>query len=109
MFATDRPPASSPTVNAVLCLVFCLCVLPVPARALDRTQLAVIVNTLDPLSVRIGEYYAARRRISFQNFIKVSFPPHGTALTRDQFDALKAQVDRQTLPNVQAFALTWAA
>ena len=44
--------------------------LPLPARALDRTQLAVIVNTFDPLSVRIGDYYAARQRISFQNVIK---------------------------------------
>src|SRR5437867_8773425 len=100
MFATDRPPASSPTVNAVLCLVFCLCVLPLPARALDRTQLAVIVNTLDPLSVRIGDYYAAQRRISFQNFIKVSFPPGKTTLTRDEFEAIKTRVDGQTLPNV---------
>jgi uncharacterized protein (TIGR03790 family) len=91
-------------------LALCLAVvLPLPARALDRTQLAVIVNTLDPLSVRIGDYYAARRKISFQNFIRVSFPPLRTVLTRDEFDAIKAQVDRQTLPNVQAYALTWAA
>ena len=110
MFDTAQPSMGNPMVYAILCLALCfIVVLPVPARALDRTQLAVIVNTLDPLSVRISEYYAARRRISFQNFIKVSFRPHGTALTRDEFDALKARVDRQTLPNVQAFALTWAA
>jgi len=95
---------------ALLSLALCLSViLPLPAHALDRTQLAVIVNTRDPLSVRIGEYYAARRRISFQNFIKVSFPPGKTALTRDEFDAIKTAVDAQTLPNVQAYALTWAA
>ena len=97
-------------VYAILSLALCLAVvLPLPARALDRTQLAVIVNTLDPLSVRVGDYYAARRRISFQNFIRVSFPPHKTALTREEFDMIKAQVDRQTLPDVQAYALTWAA
>ena len=49
--------------------------LPLVAHALDRTQLAVVVNTLDPLSVQIGDYYAAKRRISFQNLIKVSFAP----------------------------------
>jgi uncharacterized protein (TIGR03790 family) len=59
--------------------------------------------------VRIGDYYAARRRISFQNFIRISFPPRKTGLTREEFDAIKADVDRQTLPDVQAYALTWAA
>jgi uncharacterized protein (TIGR03790 family) len=80
-----------------------------PARALDRTQLAVIVNTRDPLSVEIGEYYAKRRRIPFQNLIKVSFPPGRTGLYESEFEAIKAEVDRQAGPNVQAYALTWAA
>ena len=83
--------------------------LPPPARALDHTQLAVIINTWDPLSVRIGEYYVARRRILFQNVIKVSFPPGTTTLTSKEFGALKAWVDEQALAGVQAFALTWAA
>jgi uncharacterized protein (TIGR03790 family) len=80
-----------------------------PARALDHRQLAVIVNTADPLSVEIGEYYAKRRRITFQNFIKVSFPPGQAALSREEFESIKAQADAQVLPHVQAFALTWAA
>ena len=96
--------------RAFLCFAFCFAIVPpLPAWALDRTQLAIIVNTLDPLSVRIGDYYAARRRISFQNFIKVSFPPRKTVLTREEFEAIKTQVDAQTLPTVQAYALTWAA
>jgi len=80
-----------------------------PAHALDRTQLAVIVNTRDPLSVQIGDYYAKRRRIPFQNLIKVSFPPGRTGLLEAEFGAVKAEVDRQVQPNVQAYALTWAA
>lgn len=96
--------------RAILCLAFWLAaLLPWPARALDRTELAVIVNTLDPLSVQIGEYYARQRQISFQNIIKVSFAPGGTMLTREEFDVIKAQIDKQTLPYVQAYALTWAA
>ena len=96
--------------RAILCLVFCIgAALPWPARALDRTQLAVIVNTRDPLSVEIGEYYAKRRRISFQNIIKVGFPPGRTTLTSKEFGAIKAWVDEQTMPRVQAYALTWAA
>ncbi len=96
--------------RAILCLAFCLgALLPWPARALDRAHLAVIVNTLDPLSVRIGDYYARQRQISFQNVIKVSFAPGGTMLTREEFEAIKAQIDRQTLPHIEAYALTWAA
>ena len=93
-------------ILGALCLA---ALLPSPARALDRTQLAVIINTLDPLSVRIGEYYARQRQISFQNVIRVSFPPGGTMLTREEFEPLKAQIDKQTMPEVQAYALTWAA
>ncbi len=94
-------------------MIFCLAlwagVLPSqPAYALDRTQLAIIVNTLDPLSVRIGNYYAKRRRILFQNLIKVSFPPGAAAMTEQEFAVIKAQVDGQTSSSVQAYALTWA-
>jgi uncharacterized protein (TIGR03790 family) len=95
---------------SILCLaILAGALLPLPAWTLDHTQLAVVVNTLDPLSVRIGNYYAAQRRIMFQNFIKISFPPGKTVLTRDEFDAIREQVNQQTMPSVQAYALTWAA
>ncbi len=94
---------------AGIALVVMSSVLMPAARALDHTHLAVIINTLDPLSVRIGEYYVAQRRISFQNVIKVEFSPGKTVLTREEFEIIKARVDAQTLPRVQAFALTWAA
>lgn len=83
--------------------------LPRTGTALDRFQLAVIVNDRDPLSVRIGEYYAERRQIIFQNFIRVSFAPGRATLKREEFEQVKAEVDRLTAPDVQAYALTWAA
>ncbi len=96
-------------LRGILFLVLCVCtVLPSPALALDRTQLAIIVNTRDPLSVKIGDYYAKRRSISFQNVIKISFTPIEASLSRSRFELIKAQVDKQTLPQVQAYALTWA-
>jgi uncharacterized protein (TIGR03790 family) len=79
------------------------------AYGLDHTQLAVIINTLDPLSVQIGEYYASQRSIVFQNIIKVEFAPGKTVLTRQEFDEIKARVDENSLPHIQAYALTWAA
>ena len=85
------------------------CAATAPAHALDRSQLAVIVNTRDPLSVAIGEYYAAKRSLSFQNIIKVEFNPGGANLGAKEFEVIKAAVERQTRPAVQAYALTWAA
>ena len=93
-----------------LAAVVCLCALWSPvARALDRTQLGVIVNTRDPQSVEVGDYYAAQRRIPFQNIIRVSFTPIANSITRERFNLIKAQVDEQTLPHIQAYAITWTA
>jgi hypothetical protein len=78
------------------------CALPGAAPALDRSQLAIIINSRDPLSVQIGEYYAARRQISFQNIIRVEFTPGAAVLSQAEFEAVKATVDAHTRPAVQA-------
>ena len=97
-------------LRATCYLVLCIgAVLSHPALALDRNQLAIIVNTRDPLSVKIGDYYAERRSIFFQNVIKISFTPIEAALTRSRFELIRAQVEKQTMPQVQAYAITWAA
>lgn len=67
----------------------------------------MVINTNDPLSVRIGEYYAAQRRLSFQNILRIELPPGRSEITRQEFEEVKRQVDIKTLPMVQAFALTW--
>ena len=86
-----------------------LAMMPAAARALDHTQLAVIINTRDPLSVQIGEYYAAQRRILFQNIIRVGFPAGKQVMTVGEFDALRSWVGEKTMPGVEAYALTWMA
>lgn len=91
-------------------LVTCLCLFPsLSVGALEAKHLAIVVNVEDPLSVEIGRYYAERRQVSFQNFIRVSFPPGRSALTRDEFSAVRQVVEEQTVPSIQAYALTWAA
>jgi uncharacterized protein (TIGR03790 family) len=101
-----------PLPGSVLCAVLALATAAawtLDAQALDRSQLGVIVNRADPLSVQIGEYYAERRRIPFQNVVEVSFPPGRTLMSRSEFDVIKAEVDKGTPRQVQAYALTWAA
>lgn len=94
--------------TALLLTVTTIALTALPALALDARHLAVIINTSDPLSVRIGEYYAAQRRISFQNIIRVSFPADRTTLTRKEFEDIKEIVDKKAMRRIQAFALTWA-
>jgi uncharacterized protein (TIGR03790 family) len=83
-------------------------VLSFPAWALDHRQVALVVNTLDPLSVEIGKYYARKRKIDFQNVVRVAFEPKAS-LSKEEFEVIKQQVDEQVRPHVQAFALAWAA
>lgn len=88
--------------------VFLLLLLALPAWALDHRDLALVVNTQDPLSVEIGEYYALKRGITFQNVVKVAFAPK-SSLTREEFETLKKEIDSQLRPHVQALAIAWAA
>ena len=77
--------------------------------AIRPATLAVVVNTDDPLSIAIGEYYVAARRIPAANLIRVSFTPQVAELTTDEFSRIKAQVDAAVPRGIQAYALTWAA
>ncbi len=80
-----------------------------PARGIGPGDIAVIVNDSDPLSRRIGEYYKVRRNIPPANIIHVRFRPGAPVMSRTEFQRIKAVVDLQTPPSVQAYALTWAA
>jgi uncharacterized protein (TIGR03790 family) len=77
------------------------------AVGLAPAQLAVVVNTADPLSVAIGDYYVRRRHIPPQNVARVSFSAADGILPAGLFAELKAAVDAQLSPRIQAYALTW--
>ncbi len=77
------------------------------SRAIQPEELAIVVNTADPLSVRIGEYYRDRRNIPERNWIEIELPSR-TRISPSEFRKIQRQVERQTPPNVQAYALTWA-
>lgn len=79
----------------------------VPGQDIDADNLAIVINRADPLSVAIGEYYALRRHIPVANVAQVSFPYRRSVLPAEQFAALKAAIDAQLPPYIQAYALTW--
>ena len=71
-------------------------------------DLAVVVNTQDPLSVAVGAYYVVERHIPEANILKVGFDPGRDEIPVSEFAALKSMVERQVRSRVQAYALTWA-
>ncbi|MCB9771368.1 MAG: TIGR03790 family protein [Candidatus Omnitrophica bacterium] len=80
-----------------------------PRRAIDASQLAVLINSQDPQSVKVAEYYAQTRNIPAENLIYLSFTPNRTMIRAAEFKALKEQVDATValLPDIQAYAITW--
>ncbi|MBB4843529.1 uncharacterized protein (TIGR03790 family) [Paucibacter oligotrophus] len=89
---------------------------PVPAPAWQRfarlqgritaAQLGLVINSADPYSVAVGEYYAARRNIPEAHILRVSLPLRAT-LDVAEFEALQAQIKAELGPEVQALALAW--
>lgn len=75
---------------------------------LGSRDLAVVINTADPLSVQVGNYYIAKRHIQKANVARVRFDYQRDELPEGEFAAIKASADRQLDARVQAYALTWA-
>jgi uncharacterized protein (TIGR03790 family) len=75
---------------------------------LGAADLGVVVNTADPLSVAIGDYYVRRRAIPESNIVRVRFEYRRDELPPAEFTALRSAVEKQLAPRVQAYALTWA-
>lgn len=78
-----------------------------PRSGIKAQELALIVNTRDPLSIKIAEYYQQKRQIPAANVIEVQFAPGKRVLSRVEFAALKAQVDAAIPATIQAYALAW--
>ena len=70
-------------------------------------ELAIVVNDNDPISVKIGSYYAKKRSIPTKNIIHVSIPNNSIAISPEQFDPIIKKVKKTTPKNIQAYALTW--
>ncbi len=69
--------------------------------------LAVIVNTSDPLSIRIAEYYMNARNIPEENIIKVNMGSNKSVISPKKFLKIKKIVDDAISEKVQGIVLTW--
>jgi len=78
------------------------------ALGLHSSDLGVVINTADQLSVAIGNYYVKKRHIPAANVVRLHFDPQRDEIPPAEFLTLKAAADAQARKSVQAFALTWA-
>ena len=77
---------------------------PGPLRSSD---LGLVINSADPVSVQIGEYYAAARHLEPEQVLRVNVP-NKPRLTHEEFERLRASIDRGFGRQIQALALAWS-
>jgi uncharacterized protein (TIGR03790 family) len=90
--------------------------LSVPRRAIQPSEIAVLINDNDPQSVAVANYYQRKRGISDQNMIHLNFDQNkrhpnlmeNNGLDPSDFAALKEQVDASVGPDIQALAISWS-
>lgn len=73
---------------------------------ITANELGLVINTTDPYSVAVGEYYARRRGIPAAQILRVQLP-HRSSLTRDEFTALDQAIRSQMPEHVNGLALAW--
>lgn len=78
-----------------------------PHQALGPSDLAVIVNDLDPISRQIADDYIARRGIPPDHLIHIRFKPGNPVMDTGTFKRLYETVQTATPAGVQAYVLTW--
>ncbi|ACB35150.1 conserved hypothetical protein [Leptothrix cholodnii SP-6] len=69
-------------------------------------ELGVVINTADPYSVEVGEYYVRQRQIPAAHVLRLELSTQAR-LSVPEFDVLKRHVDAHFGSQVQALALTW--
>lgn len=81
---------------------------PVVLDRLRPGDIGLVVNTRDPYSMAVGEYYAAARGLRPEQILEVDLPlSHG--LTAREFEALQQAIDAHFGWSAQALALAWVA
>lgn len=76
------------------------------AGRITAAEVGLVINTADPYSVEVGEYYAAQRGIAPEHIVRVELPVRNN-LSVLEFGALFSQVRDQMPAGVQALALAW--
>jgi uncharacterized protein (TIGR03790 family) len=81
-------------------------VAPVVNGGLFANDMGLLINTEDPYSVKVGEYYIKARGLNESQVLRVAVPVRGL-LTPPEFFKLRQQIEIFFGDRVQALALAW--
>ena len=73
---------------------------------LRAADIGLVINTADPYSLVIGEYYLHMRKLRPEQVLRVELPLRAT-LTAEEFAALRQSIDEHFGAQTQALALAW--
>ena len=76
-------------------------------QARDSAKVAIVINDNDPLSVKIGRYYAQARNISPFNIARIRLPHDRPVLSSGDFKHLQKKIFEQIPSDTEAIVLTW--
>lgn len=76
------------------------------AGRLTSKDLGLVINTADPYSVEVGEFYIRARKLSPEQVLRVELPLRAR-LTPDEFRAFDRKVSAYFGADTQALALAW--
>lgn len=74
---------------------------------LTSRQIGLVINTADPYSVAVGEFYIKARGLTRAQVLRLQLPTRGV-LTPEEFKTFAAAVDAFFDAPVQALALAWS-
>ena len=73
---------------------------------LTAADLGLVINTADPYSVEVGEFYIAARKLAAAQVLRVELPVR-PVLTAEEFAVLAAKIEAHFGERTQALALAW--
>ena len=68
--------------------------------------LGLVINTADPYSVEVGNYYASARHLAPEQVLRLDLPLK-TTLTAAEFATFSAKIQSHFGPSTEALALAW--
>lgn len=76
------------------------------SSALGSRDIGLVINTADPYSVQVGEFYIQARKLAPEQVLRLELPVKAS-LTPQEFEHLKVQIEGRFNGNTQALALAW--
>jgi uncharacterized protein (TIGR03790 family) len=96
---------SAPAASAVAAKPKWIAVPRISGR-ITRRELGLVINSADPYSVEVGEFYARERGLAPAQLLRVELPVRA-ALTPAELKALADQINSHFGATIEALALAW--